>query len=208
MKKCLMSAVIVSAMALIAFTAFAEEEEKTKKPAKPPAERTARTRPTREGARARPGQPGQRPQMNREQMIKQRMDASEKAVTTAKKEKKTVIGELKAIQVLAEKEKAKKTAARIEKLITKLSPKYDKNIKDAESRLKRFKEAIERGMGARTRTRGERPEGGQRGQRGQRGGGFGGAPRGGGFGGGAPRGGRAPAEQPAKDDTKKTSEEK
>lgn len=203
MKKCLMLTLIVSAMALIAFTAFAEEEEKTPKPAKPAAERTARPRATREGARMRPGRPGQpgRPQMNREQWAKQRVEASEKAVTTAKKEQKTVIGELKAIQVLAEKEKAKETAARIEKLIAKLSPKYDKNIKEAEGRLKRIKEAMERGMGARTRPRGERPEGGQ-GTRGGRG------ARGGGFGGGAPRGSRAPAEQPAKDDTKKASEEK
>ena len=71
------------------------------------------------------------------------------------------VGELKAIRELAVKEKAKKTAARLDKLIQKHEEKLEKELAQVEQRRERFERMWRDRPGPAGRERPERPEAGR-----------------------------------------------
>ena len=85
----------------------------------------------------------------------------EQQVAELRAKHEETVGELKAIRELAAKEKANKTAARLDKLIAKYEEKFEKELAQVEQRRERFERMWRDRPGPAGRERPERPEAGR-----------------------------------------------
>ncbi len=101
-----------------------------------------------------------RPGMDREgqRRMSERLEQQVAELRAAHEES---VGELKAIRELALKEKAKKTAARLDKLIAKHEEEFEKELAQLEQRRERFERMWRDRPGPARRERPERPEAGR-----------------------------------------------
>ena len=131
------------AVAVVAFSGITRAEEEQDAPKKEvKAEQQQRNEARAEALRQRmqgagggEGRMQGRGSVDRESMMKRRTQMLEEQIAKEKEAHEAAVGELKAIKVLAEKEKATKTAAAIQKLIDKTNKKFEAKIKTQKERM-------------------------------------------------------------------------